>query len=698
MDRFSSTVTEHKKSVLTVYMITALICVVCLLFTSVNYKMADYLPKDANSTQAINIIENEFDDEMPNSRVMINNVTIHQAIEYKEKLSSVKGVSSVIWLDDIIGVNTLKSVPLEYLDEDIVNSYYKNNAALYSITIKNGEEKAAVKAVREIIGEGNYLAGDGVNSATMQEMSVSEIVNAMLILLPVVLIILILSTSSWIEPLLFLASIGIAVIINLGTNFFYGEISFITQSVSPVLQLAVSLDYAIFLLHSFSHYRISHEPTEAMRLAMKRALPAIAASAATTVIGFAALMFMRFEIGADLGINLVKGVLLSFISVMTFLPALTLASYRLIDKTRHRMVMPDMRGLALKLIKISKVFFIIAVFIVLPCFLAQRNIDFMYGMSDIADSTLAGSDARKIDQAFGKENTLVLLVPGCEAGKESMLCDDLIKINNITGIASYVSSVGAQIPYQFVPNEAAEQFYSQHYARIILYTDLKEEGEQTFDTVKSVLNSADKYYDEYYLAGQAATLYDMKNIVSADINIINIIAVIGIFVVLLLTFRSLSLPILLLFTIETAIWVNLSVAYFSSTNSFSFIGYLIISTVQLGSTVDYAILLTDRYMLARKEYTKKDAIKKALGENISAIIISAAILSSAGFILMLTTTNSIIAQLGMLLGRGTLLSLVTVSCVLPALLTVFDSAISKTTLKNGFLKNKKRTDFAGRKL
>jgi predicted RND superfamily exporter protein len=226
-------------------------------------------------------------------------------------------------------------------------------------------------------------------------------------------------------------------------------------------------------------------------------------------------------------------------------------------------------------------------------------------------------------------------------------------------------------------------FNSENYSSIILYTDLSEEGAETFAAVKSVMDTASQYYDTYYLAGQAATLYDMKNVVSVDTKTVNIIAIIGIFIVLMLTFRSLSIPLILVFTIETAIWINLSFAYFSG-QSFNFIGYLIVSTVQLGSTVDYAILLTDRYLGCRRQLPKKEAIKKALGDNLIAILISATILSTAGFTLMATSSNSIISQLGQLLGRGTLLSLLMVSCVLPALIVLFDKFIQKTTLRNGF--------------
>ena len=678
MNKFAAVIIKNKMIVITVFLALALLGALVSSFVSVNYDMVDYLPNGAQSTTAIDIMKAEFGGELPNARVMISNVTINQALGYKKKLASIDGVSDVTWIDDIVGLSALKTTPVEFLDQSVIENYYLDDSALFSITIESGKEKTTVSAIRDLIGDGNALSGEAVDTAASQEMSVSEVIKAMAILLPVIIIILILATTSWIEPLLFLAAIGTAVLINMGTNIFLGEISFMTSAISPILQLAVSLDYAIFLLHSFDEYRLQYEPKEAMRKAMKKALSAVAASAATTVFGFMALMFMRFRIGSDLGINLVKGVVLSFISVMVFLPALTLAANRYIDKSKHRRIIPDFKGAGKLLTKISAPFMIVVLIIAIPCFLAQSNVGFLYGTGDITQASRSGKDAAIIEKQFGKENALVLLVPNGDTGTETELCDDLSDIAHVKSIISYVSSVGAEIPPDYISQDVIDQFYSEKYARIILYTDMESESTDTFDTVQTVLDTAAKHYGEYYLAGQSATLYDMKNIVSTDTKTVNLCAVIGIFFVLLFTFRSLSLPLFLLFTIETAIWVNLSFVYFTG-QALSFIGYLVISTVQLGSTVDYAILLTDRYLANRKESSKKEAIQKALGDNLIALLISAAILATAGFTLALTSSNPIISELGLLLGRGTLLSLLMVVCVLPSLLVSFDSFISKTT-------------------
>ncbi len=456
MEKFSQLITTHKGIVLAIFLVLAAVSTLLIGFVSVNYNMVDYLPKDAQSTTAITIIEKEFGEVTPNARVMITNVTVPEALAYKEKLSAIAGVAAVNWLDDVLGESVLLATPLEFWDFSGAKNYYKDGHALFGVSIESGRELQAMKGIYGLIGDDSAAAGDAVNTAVTQDMAVSEVLKAIAILLPVILIILLLATTSWIEPLLFLLTIGIAVLINMGTAAFFSEISFVTQTVSPILQLAVSLDYAIFLLHSFNKYRMSHEPREAMRLAMKHALPAVAASAATTVIGFSALLFMRFGIGSDLGIHLVKGVTLSFLSVIIFLPALTLACYGLIDKTRHKSIVPGYHRAGQGLMKARIPMLLAALLVVVPCYLAQSNTGFMYGTGSTAESSRAGTDAVLIETVFGRDNPLVLLTPKEAPGKEAVLCEELAAIPHITDVVSFVTAVGTEIPPQYAPREALD--------------------------------------------------------------------------------------------------------------------------------------------------------------------------------------------------------------------------------------------------
>ncbi len=685
---FFQAVLARRKAVVLVFLAVTLISALLISKVVVNYNMVDYLPKGTNSTEAINIMRDEFGGELPNANVMINGVTVQQALEYKEKLAAVKGITEVTWLDNVIGIDVLKGMPLEYLDKSTVEAYYKDNAALFSLTVARTYEKDAVAEIYEIIGEDNAVTGDAVSTAMMQIMSRDEVIKAMFLLVPLIIAVLIFVTRSWFEPILFLVTIGVAVLINMGTNLFFGDVSFITRTVSPILQLAVSLDYAVFLLHSYHDYREQHAPQEAMALAMKSALSSVAASAATTVIGFLALVFMRFGIGSDLGVNLAKGILLSFISVMTFLPAFTLMCDKILTKTGHKNFVPNLKGLGKFLLKLRVPFLILVIVLVIPSFLGQRSTNFIYGIGSAGASPRADRDVELVADRFGDSNVFALLVPKESAGKEAAFCAALEELPIVNNVIAYTTAVGKEIPPEYVPKSVSENFYSEHYARILVYTDLPAEGDTTFAATQTIRDLAAGYYDTYYMAGQSSTLYDMRSVVESDMRIVNLIAIAGIFIVLLLTFKSLLLPLVLLFSIETAIWINLAIPYFLGMN-ISFIGYLIINTVQLGATVDYAILLTNRYLEARRLMPKFDAIKKALSENLIAIMISASILAMAGYILSWTSTSPLISELGMLLGQGTLLSFTLVACVLPALLVLFDRLIPKTTLKTNFYKTPK---------
>ena len=305
----------------------------------------------------------------------------------------------------------------------IRDRYWHDGTALYQVTIEEGRESEAVAALYEMLGSDVAISGNSANTASMQNLVVSEVVGAASILIPIIIIILLLTTTSWISPALFLLTIGVAVLINMGTNVVFGEISFVTQSVSPILQLAVSLDYAIFLLNSFGRHRQEVDISEtAMRLAIKESFSSIAASAATTLFGFMALMFMRFGIGSDLGLNLMKGIVLSYVSVMVFLPALALASVKLLDKTSHRPIIHTGKRLGRALVKVRIPALILVLIAVIPCYLAQTRADFLYGNGTPDTRTDYGRDTVAINEEFGESNALVLLVPRGDPGAEAKIC------------------------------------------------------------------------------------------------------------------------------------------------------------------------------------------------------------------------------------------------------------------------------------
>ena len=647
--------------------------------------MTDYLPEDAQSTKAMDIMEQEFEGSVPSNRVMINDVSIQEALAFKKELAAIDGVSDVTWLDDAIDIKA----PLEMADEEVVETYYKDEKALFSFSIRDGDEVAITDEIYELIGEDNAMAGESLNTATQQKMAGTESMYAAALLVPIIIIILVVSTTSWVEPVLFLTAIGVSILINMGTNMFLGEVSFVTQSVAPILQLAVSLDYAIFLLHSFSYYRRkTTDPQEAMQLAMKKSFSAITASASTTFFGFIALSFMNFEIGSDLGINLVKGILLSFISVMVFLPALTLVFYKWIDKTKHKPLLPSIKNKGNALVKMKIPSLLIVLLLIVPAYLAQSQTNFIYGVGDQPEDTRVGSDIVKIKEQFGESTPLVLFVPKGDIAKEDELVQELESIEHVSSVLAYVNTVSSAIPPEYLEPSVTEPFYSENYSRFILQTETKNEGEEAFQLIEQVNSTAKQYYDDVYSVGESVTLYDIKNTVQKDNTLVNLLTVITIAIVLIVTFKSISIPIVLLLTIQTSVWINLSVPYFTD-SALVYVGYLLISIIQLAATVDYAILLTDAYKEYREEMTALEAMKKTLDEKIFSIGISGAILSSVGFILWITSSNPIVSSIGLLLGRGALLAFIMVVIFLPAMFIVFDKLIAKTTLKAHFYKEKK---------
>ncbi|MHA7138566.1 efflux RND transporter permease subunit [Rossellomorea arthrocnemi] len=685
MINIASWIIKHKKAVLIAFMLVTVLSTAAQFFVKVNYNMVDYLPDDAQSTQAMDIMEKEFTGDVPDTRVMVTGVTIQEAIEFKEKLEAIDGVSDVMWLDDMVDLKT----PLEVADKETVENYYSDQNALFSISVRTGDEVRITDEIYELIGSDGAIAGEAANTASSQKMAGSESMYAGMLLVPLIILILVVSTTSWIEPLFFLTAIGVSVLINLGTNIFLGEVSFVTQSVAPILQLAVSLDYAVFLLHSFSDYRkVTDDPEEAMKLAMKKSFPAITASAATTFFGFIALTFMEFQIGSDLGVNLVKGIVLSFISVMVFLPALTLVFYKWMDKTKHKSFVPSFTGIGNKVLKLKVPSLIFVFAILVPAFLGQTNTSFIYGSGEQPENTRVGSDFKKVEEAFGETTPIVLLVPKGDTAKEKELVEDIESLDYVTGVMAYVNQVGSEIPPEYLDKSITDEFYSENYSRIVINTNQGTEGEVPFAIVEKVEKAAADYYGEEALAlGESVTLYDIKNTVNKDNVVVNVLTVGTIALVLLFSFKSITIPVVLLITIEAAVWINLSIPYFTNT-PLVFVGYLIISTVQLAATVDYGILFTEAYTHYRKEMPAKEAIVRTLDEKTFSISISAAILSSVGFILWITSSNPIVGSIGLLMGRGALLAFIMVLFVLPAMLLVFDKVIKKTTYKANYYEEK----------
>ena len=673
MERFYIGVVKHKKLVIFIFLVCFTVCLFLQNLVSVNYDMNDYLPQDTKSTVALEVMQEEFDGSIPNARVMVKDVSVPEALGYKEKIKLVEGVTEVTWLDDAADLTT----PIAMMDADLLETYYKDDAALYNVTIDEEYQIRAVEDIRDIIGDNNAMTGSAVSTAVATTNTVSEIQKIAVIGVLFVLIVLLLTTASWIEPLLVLSGLGVAIIINNGSNLIFGEISFVTNAAGSILQLAVSLDYSVFLIHRFEECREhTMDADHAMVEALCKSTGSIFSSGLTTVIGFLALVLLQFKLGPDLGLALAKGIAISLITVFLFMPALILITYQWLDKTRHRSFMPGFKGLGRLVNRIAVPMVCIFAVLIVPSYLASNSNEYRYGSSMIyGEGTTYGKDKAEIENIYGKSDTYVILVPKGNNESEFLMSEELRAMPQVTEILSYVDTVGMEIPPEYLDSATLSLLQSENYRRFVITVRADYEGEKTFELVENLRKTADQYYPgAAQIAGEGVSTYDLMNTVTADMVKVNLLAIGAVFCVLLLTMKSISIPFILVLGIETAIWLNLSVPYFVDAPVY-YIAYLIISSVQLGATVDYAILLTDRYKENRNSLDKKQAVIQTISDVTVSILTSGSTLTVVGFLLGYVSTNKLLSQIGIFLGRGAIFSLCIVLFVLPGLLYLFDSIV-----------------------
>ncbi len=672
MDHFRDMVIRKRRWVLLAALVACVICVLLMRGVTIQYDMTTYLPKDTPTSRALAVMG---DAQVPNLRTYIRGVSAQDAVQVKRQLSQIPGVTSVLWLDD----STDMSVPWEMIPQSVRDPYYHDGGPLYQMTVADGAAEQVLADIRQAFPDAVFQ-GEAANSARLSGVSMGEIAFIMYYVLPLVLIILLISTRHWFEPVLFLLAIGVAIIVNEGTNILLGSVSFVTQACSAVLQLAVSIDYAVFLLHRFDELRAEGvDPETAMKRTMKTEASTIAASAMTTVFGFLALLFMDFGMGFDMGLVLAKGVLLSYLSVMVFLPAAAITCTKLIDKTAHRSLMPSFKRFGKTVARRGMPLAIVVLLLLPLAFLGQRQNQFLYGSAGMhSEDSPVKQEARTIEAAFGRSVPMLLLVPKNQPGKLQALTGQLNALPEVTTTISYASMPGVEIPRAVLPDAATSQLTQGEYDRIILSADTEDEGTEAFALVTAIREAAQGVFGEdYHLISESAVNYDLKDSITRDYLEVLLIGMIAIGFVLLVTFRNALLPFVLLIVLEGAIWLNMSVPYFLGYDM-NYIGYQIVSSVQLGATIDYAILLTQRYIEARRSLSKRDAAAMALSRATGPILTPASILTIAGYLLsIVVSSNGIISQMGEIIGRGAFLSAAMVLLVLPQVLMWLDTPIQK---------------------
>ena len=680
---FFAAVVRRRRRVLALYAAAAVLCALLSLLVSVNYDINDYLPPDAPSTVAIDVMEEAFGGGIPNVRAMVRDVTVPEALAYKQQIARVEGVTAVTWLDDVADV----TVPLEMQDPDTVAAYYKDGAALFTITVSDDQRAEAVAAIDSLLGDAGALTGSAVSTAAATNSTVVEVAKIAAIAVLYVVFILALTTASWAEPVLIMVGMGAAILINNGTNLIFGEISFVTSAAGSILQLAVSLDYSVFLIHRFAEVRAARpgaDPGDCMVEALTKSASSILSSGLTTVIGFAALVLMQFQIGPDLGLALAKGVAFSLLTVFTFVPALVVTALPWMDKTHHKPLLPSFTGFGRLVSRIMLPMVAVLAVIMVPSYLASNANAYYYGAGHMfAADTEVGRDTEAIEAVFGQSDTYVLLVPAGDTATQSELSAALRALPQVTGIISYVDTAGSEIPPGFLDDATLAQLVSGDTTRMVLSVAADYEGDAAFALVEQVRAIAQQYYpDSWYLAGQGVSTYDLMDTITGDMAMVNFVAIAAVFLVLLVLERSLILPIVLVLCIETAIWFNLALPYFTGTVVF-YIAYLIISSVQLGATVDYAILFSDRYREYRETLDKKPAIVATVATVTTSVLTTGSGLAVVGFLMGAISSNQLLAQLGNFLGVGSLASLTIVLLALPGILYLIDPLIVHKQPKEG---------------
>ncbi|MFR2847757.1 MAG: efflux RND transporter permease subunit [Hungatella hathewayi] len=494
------------------------------------------------------------------------------------------------------------------------------------------------------------------------------------------------TTTSWFEPVLFLMVMGIAIIINMGTNLMIGTVSFITFSVAPILQLAIAMDYSVFLLHSFTKMKLKGLPAEeAMVQAIRNSLSSILASGATTIVGFIVLMLMRFSIGRDLGFVLAKGIVISLVTVLFLMPALILRFNGLIERTEHKSFVPSFHKMGNFVYKIRYVVLAIVAVLVIPMFVAQNMNQFAFGNSALGSSpgTAAYEDEQAINSRFGKSNLILAIVPNTDMVTEREMSEEIDDLYYTKSVTSLAGTLPEGIPVDFLPESMTSMLHTEDYSRILIYIRTKDESDFAFQCSDEIKGIVTKYYPEgSYVTGVTPSTQDIRDIITEDYGFVNILSIIGVALVVAVTFRSAIVPIIVLIPIEVAIFFNMAIPYLTG-DTMLYIGYIIVSCLQLGATVDYSILMTNNYMDARKEYPdeKARAVKHTVSRSALSILTSGSILTIVGYGLYKISSVTAIGDLGHLIGRGAFVSVILVLFLLPILLVGGDRWLVRSERK-----------------
>lgn len=693
-DKIAEFIVKNRNKIGIIFIVATVISILLIPKVKINYNLSEYISDDERAKRGMNVVEEEF--AMQGfARVMINDVSLIEAKEYKNKIEKIDGVDMVVWLDDSIDVYR----PLDFISEEELRDYYNDGSAIFEIMFDEDDYSTktskAIDEINKIIPEESNIIGSAVDTKSAADTVQSEVSKVMCILIPVVIIILILTTDSYFSPILFMIVIGTSIFLNMGSNVIFKHVSFLTYSIVAALQLAVSMDYSVFMLHEFETHK-GEDLERAMVETVKKSCLSIFSSALTTIAGFLALCFMGFTIGKDMGLVFAKGIVLTLFTVILFMPCLILKFYPLIEKTHHKSFMPDFEKFAKYTEKISYLLIAIVLIITIPSYVAQKQNVFLYGSSSFGggEGTKVYEDEKKINSKFDRSNPMIVLVPTGDYVSEKALVKEIEDMESVKKVQSLANLVSEGIPDSFVPIDKYQKFRTDKYSRLVIYTKTSSESDLAFETSRKIEELTKKYYgDNYEITGTVPITLNIKDVVNADYTRVNIFSILAVMVILLFTFKSFMLPILLTLVIESGIFINMAIPYYSG-KEMMFLGYLIVSTIELGATIDYAILMTNNYLNARKENDKKLASRIAVNKSIPSILTSGGILVCAAFLLKWCSSIKAVSEMGELIGRGALISMFLVIFFLPHVLSLFDKAIEETKFRSVKRKEKTKKEVA----
>ena len=681
--KFAKSVVKYRIPILLTAALLMLPSFYCMAHTRINYDMLDYLPADMDTVKGQDELMEDFG-KGAFSFIVVDGMPVSEVSALKSRIEQVDHVETVLWYDSISDI----SVPMELLPDKLYNAFNSGDATMMAVFFDSATSAdvtmEAIREIRSIADSRCFVSGMSALVTDLKDLCEAEEPTYVGLAVIFACAAMVLLLDSWLVPFVFLLSIGVAIMFNLGSNLSFGEISYITKALSAVLQLAVTMDYSIFLWHCYNEkLRTIPDSKEAMAAAISDTLLSVVGSSTTTVAGFAALCFMTFTLGRDLGLVMAKGVLLGVICCVTVLPALILLLNKPLQSTRHRPLIPDMTAFSKKMCGIFPVFLLIFLLLIPPSYYGYKktNKEVYYDMGQCLPRDIQYVVANeKLSETFNVASTHMLLVdPSLPPSEVRQMAKDMEKVPGVKYVLGLESVLGAEVPEELLPEELVSTLKSGRSELLLVNSEYKVASDEVDGQIDS-LNAILKRYDPSgMLIGEAPCMKDMIETTDHDFKVVNAVSIAAIFIIIAIVEKSISLPFILIAVIELAIFINLGLPHYLG-QSLPFIAPICISTIQLGATVDYAILMTTRYKAERRTKSSKESAAAALAVSMPSIIVSGCGLFAATFGVAVYSDMDIISSMCMLMARGAIVSVLMVTFILPALLILCDKVIVTTTL------------------